>query len=363
MVENLKLSTKFTLLLVAVFIAGVLAGGLVLWRVLQQRVQNEVTAQGVMLIETMNAVRTYTSNHIRPLLADDLANSPAFIAETVPAFSARTVFEQFRQKPEYSNFWYKEAAANPTNPRDLADEFETAVLRQLQMDTTLKEVAGYRTLFGNEVYYSARPLAITSESCLACHSDPAVAPASLIATYGDQNGFGWQLNQIIAAQIIYVPANQVFDATLRSFVVMMSIFVAIFALIIILMNWLLRRYVIEPVGEMGVLAEKISKDEVKTADFESGHLSTLSSRADEIGDLAQLFQKMAREVYARTELLKQQVQQLRIEIDEAKRQQQVAEVTDSTFFRELKAQAGEIRKRRREEHEDAKEESPEEKNL
>ncbi len=55
----------------------------------------------------------------------------------------------------------------------------------------------------------------------------------------------------------------------------------------------------------------------------------------------------ALEAYIREQGLKQQIQQLRIEIDEVKRQQQVEEITESDFFQDLKAKAQEIRQRGR----------------
>lgn len=48
-------------------------------------------------------------------------------------------------------------------------------------------------------------------------------------------------------------------------------------------------------------------------------LDTVAVRSDELGQLARVFQHMASEVYAREQRLKQQVQALRIQIDEAKK--------------------------------------------
>lgn len=53
----------------------------------------------------------------------------------------------------------------------------------------------------------------------------------------------------------------------------------------------------------------------------------------------------ALEAYIREQGLKQEIQQLRIEIDEAKRQQQVSEIIESDFFTDLQARASKIRKR------------------
>jgi CHASE3 domain sensor protein len=55
----------------------------------------------------------------------------------------------------------------------------------------------------------------------------------------------------------------------------------------------------------------------------------------------------ALEAYVREQSLRQEIQQLRIEIDEAKRQQQVSEIVDTDFFSELQAKAREMRRRNR----------------
>lgn len=68
---------------------------------------------------------------------------------------------------------------------------------------------------------------------------------------------------------------------------------------------------------------------------------------DEIAQLSQVFGVMARDVMAREESLKRQVEELRIEIDEAKRAKQVSEIVDSEFFQDLKAKAAAMRKRSR----------------
>lgn len=54
----------------------------------------------------------------------------------------------------------------------------------------------------------------------------------------------------------------------------------------------------------------------------------------------------ALEAYIREQSLKQEIQQLRIEIDEVKRQKQVSEIVDTDFFQDLQAKARAIRSRR-----------------
>jgi len=53
----------------------------------------------------------------------------------------------------------------------------------------------------------------------------------------------------------------------------------------------------------------------------------------------------ALEAFAREQQLKQEIKQLRIEIDEAKRKKQVSEIVDSDFFKDLSSRAKEMRAR------------------
>lgn len=85
---------------------------------------------------------------------------------------------------------------------------------------------------------------------------------------------------------------------------------------------------------------------VESGTFELQSLDKVAARDDSLGQLARVFQKMARQVYAREERLKQQVQELRIEIDEVKKAHQVAEITETDYFRDLSQKAQRLRERR-----------------
>lgn len=82
---------------------------------------------------------------------------------------------------------------------------------------------------------------------------------------------------------------------------------------------------------------------VERGQFDSNSLSAVASRDDELGQLARVFQRMAHEVAAREQRLKQQVEELRIEIDEVKKQQQVADITESDAFRDVLERARRFR--------------------
>jgi CheY-like chemotaxis protein len=99
--------------------------------------------------------------------------------------------------------------------------------------------------------------------------------------------------------------------------------------------------------------EQVSRVTKAASELESGHfdpsvLSTVSARDDALGTLARRFATMAAEVQAREARLRDEVRELRIEIDQARQAQHVAEITDTDFFRDLRARTGDLRRMIRE---------------
>jgi hypothetical protein len=337
--------TRFTLILTLIFVVTIIAAWVIFSRVVQQQAEDEITYQASVLIAMLNSVRTYTNTEVNPLLAPSNAIGNEFIAQSVPAFSAREVFENFRKNEMYANFLYKEATLNPTNLRDLADDDEAQLLKNFQSNPALIEQSGFMTLDGQQVFYIAHPLKITSENCLSCHSDPQNAPISLISTYGSEHGFGWHLNDIISAQTIYVPAADIFTRAQRSLTLVMGILIVIFAVVIIVTDIGLRRAVVRPVVHIARLAQLIGLGKLTPEAIELQPVNKIANRGDELGHTARAIQRMAKEIYEREQKLKLTIQSLRIQIDTDKQTKEVKEITETDYFQSLQKQAQVIRER------------------
>ena len=281
--KNLRLGQKFTLLLFVVFLVGIIVSGIALSSLLNQSTQAQLTGKALMLMETMNSVREYTSSQVRPEIANRLETE--FLPETVPAYSAREVFETLRLNNEYADFFYKEATLNPTNLRDKADSFEAQLVEKFrQPGAKSSQISGFRSTPAGDLYYIARPIQIQKASCLDCHSTPDIAPASMIERYGPDNGFGWTMDEIVGAQMISVPAATVVRNARQSMVMILGIFAIVFALATLLVNLWLKRYVVRPLNRMALTAEAVSMGDTE-AEF------TIKSE-DEVGKLATAFNRM-----------------------------------------------------------------------
>jgi CheY-like chemotaxis protein len=84
---------------------------------------------------------------------------------------------------------------------------------------------------------------------------------------------------------------------------------------------------------------------VEAGGFDPTSLDDVAQSGGELGRLARVFQSMVREVQARVQRLQQQVQELRIEIDQSRKASQVAEVTETDYFRRLQQEAQTLRAR------------------
>ena len=111
--------------------------------------------------------------------------------------------------------------------------------------------------------------------------------------------------------------------------------------ILVAVVYLIARQIVRPVLVITDTAAAIEDGE-----FELSVLDAVKSRPDEIGQLARIFQNMAKQVYQREQRLKRQVAELTIEIDQARKEQQVAEITETDYFKELTKKARDLRDRR-----------------
>ncbi len=288
----MKLLLKFNLIFVLVFAAGLAATAYIARDLLRANAEAEVAGNARLLMESAVAARTFTSNQIAPLLQTQMKYT--FLPQSVPAFVATEVLGELRKKyPEYS---YKEATLNPTNPRDRAVEWEADLVNQFRNNSAVTEFVGQRDTPVGRTFYIARAMKITNPNCLVCHSVPDAAPAPMIQKYGTANGFGWNLNEVIGAQVVSVPMEVPFKRAEQTFGVFMSLIVGVFLAIGVVLNLMLWALVIRPVTRLSGLADRVSMGEMEAPEFET-------KARDEIGTLAESFGRMRKSLVQAMKML------------------------------------------------------------
>ena len=314
MFRRLKLSLKFTIMLSLVFIGAIAVSGGIFFYTTTEAAKNEVSSRGEFILTTMASVRDYTTNEINPLLAPKLNEQDGFIPQIVPTYSAQQVFSIIRQDPKYKDLAYRTAVLNPTNPADLADEFETELIEQFRDNPDQELIYGFREGRWQQEFYKAKPLFVTKPSCLECHSTPEAAPPSLIETYGPVGGFGWELNELIGMEIVALPSEKVFAIARRNLFLAMGIVIGLFAFVVLLINALLKWNIVRPITPMVRLADDLTAERMDAdpqAEKDILSLRKFARNHDEVGQLARIFVRMADAVYNRERSFAQQLQQMR----------------------------------------------------
>jgi len=287
----MSLLIRINLALGAVFIIGALIVGYACRAILEANAQREVFADAGLMMDSALAIRDYTANEIVPLLSGRIQSE--FPPQSVPFYAATQNFLRLRVRhPEYT---YKEATLNPMNPRDRAADWEGDIIQRFRNDANAKEMVGERDTPMGKSLYLARP--IRNESgCSPCHSTPSIAPQSLIARYGSVNGFGWQTNEIVGAQVVSVPFASATASADRAFRAFMVSLIAVFAVVFLVVNGVLYLLVVRPVRQIARVADRLSLGDMSAEDFPQ-------HGAEEIASVTRSFNRMRKSLEKAMRLL------------------------------------------------------------
>lgn len=278
----MKLLLKFNIIFLLLAGTGLALVAHVAYRFLMQNAQSEVLQQAKLMMESARATRDYTSVELKPLLKNVAGHENQFIPQTVPAYGATQSFNLLRKR--YPDYTYKEAALNPTNPRDRAADFEADIINTFRNHSDQTEIIGERPTPSGQSLYLAHPIMVKPD-CLECHDTPADAPKAMLNTYGPANGFGWKAGEVNAAQIVSVPTAVPIAIADKAYSTLVTYLVITFGLTLLAIDAALYFVVIRPVARLSTMADRVSRGELDMEELPiSGN--------DEIGALTNSFNRM-----------------------------------------------------------------------
>ena len=277
------LRTKFNLVMITAFLIGLAVATLLAWEITTEEAKRQMLSEATLLMRSGTAVRSYTSKEIGPLISEQM--SVRFLPHSVPSWSAQTVLKDVHKDfPDYS---YKEAALNPTNPSDRATAWEADIINEFKRNSELAEFVATRDTPAGQFLTFARPFRLTDRACLACHSTPASAPTTMVDLYGNSNGFGWVLNDVIGAQIVSVPMSVALTRAKHSLLAFVAALSAVFAGMLVILNVLMHFFILKPMQEITALARDVSAGKTDVPEYK------VKGR-DEIASLGRSFNLMHR---------------------------------------------------------------------
>ena len=291
----MKLRAKVNLALGGAFVIGLLLAGGSAYKVLTDEALDGSARDARIIMEGASAIRAYTLTEIYPLL--DAQLNVQFLPHTVSAYAAQTNFKLLQKKlPEYS---YREPALNPTNINDRAVDWEAEIINNFRERPDQTELTLIRNTHIGKFLILTRPLKVGSQGCLRCHSTPEAAPPTMIALYGSKNGFGWKLNEVVAAQVVSIPLAVPLRRAYDSLLLLVAGLVGVFLLMLVIVNVLLRILVVKPVISISDMATEVSMGKLDAPEY-------VHRSDDEIGSLATSFNRMRRSLQNTMKMLDEQ---------------------------------------------------------
>jgi len=237
----MSLMVRINLIVAAALAAVGLILSYVCWNVMQTNARRTVLDEASLMMDSALATRTYTSTEIVPLLESRMRTE--FLPQSVPFYAA-------------------------TNPRDRATDWEADVIQQFRDVPGTRQIVGQRETAMGSALYLAKPIRAEAE-CLLCHASAATAPATLLARYGSDNGFGWQANEVVGAHIVSVPLR---DATAKAAVTLHRILAAIILsmlCLLLLINAAIYLLIVRPIHRIVAVADELSVGNASAAAFDS----------------------------------------------------------------------------------------------
>ncbi len=261
----MKLLVKFNLLLAVVFALGLAATWFEARQFLRAEAQGAVLREAGLLADSATATRVYTEQSVTPYLAKAGDRDGVFLPQTIPFFATTTIFHEIQQ--QYPDYTYKEAALNPTNLRDRATDWEADLIQHFRDAPNDTELIRSRETANGPSLYLAHPIKVEA-GCLQCHSEPAIAPKTMLAHYGDS---------VPTSLPLRIASQGLLELTLGLFV--------IFLIVVSLIDIGLYVIVIRPLRVISQSADRISRGEMD--------LDQLTARGnDEVADVTRSFNRM-----------------------------------------------------------------------
>ncbi len=291
----MKIRWKIDLAMCAAFLVGLGLAGASAYEILTKNAVEDALQNARIMIEAASAIRTYTAQSIKPLLEPQM--KVQFLPHSIPSFAAQSNLKMVRAKlPEYT---YREPTLNPTNLSDRAIEWEADIINDFRNDANRQEAVVTRDTAVGRFVTLARPLKVGSQACLSCHSTPENAPATLVALYGGQNGFGWKLGEVVGAQVVSIPLAVPLARAYQALFWFIAALAVTFLVMIIIVDLLLRLLVVKPVVEISEMANSVSMGKLDTPEY-------VRESNDEIGTLAMSFNRMRRSLQNAMKMLDEQ---------------------------------------------------------
>ena len=299
-IKRSSLSLRFSLTIGAILLVFSALFSVLLYSYLRAEVIRDAEEKTMILMTQVEAMGGYVSETLRPKMFEILSKTHSadnFIIEAMSTTHVNLqVIKRFNKNlPQYI---YKRVSDRPINSENKADDFHMGMMEYFGKNPGQAKWKGIVKLNGEESLVYARPI-MSNKSCLKCHGDKERVPKRLLAKYGALGSFGWKAGVLVGVESIHIPLSLAL-ADVRKVAwdtFMFGLFTLGFLFLAFYVTF--RQVVSRPLNKLADIFTGISKGTEPLAK------KIPADRNDEIGDLTESFNTLARHLLDAEEKLRQ----------------------------------------------------------
>lgn len=279
--SNLKINTKFNLIMSLLLILLFLTASLLVYNRQQQLILKVAVDNGRLLARQIIETREYMSDSVRM--------EPESNYKLVPQVVATQVAKRITQD---SKFYVRQVSLRYRNPQNQPDAFETAQLKAFSQSPA-KEISGIVTSDGVKSFRYMQVM-VAEKSCLRCHGSYETAPRFVRERFPRGHiSYNYRLGEVIGAVSAGIPMDALYRQIGIDLAFDLGLRGIIFLVVILVMGALIRRTIITPIKMMSDTIAHVTE----TGDF-TERIPTYTK--DEVGQLINSFNGMMEELSFKT---------------------------------------------------------------
>ncbi|MDJ0805529.1 MAG: DUF3365 domain-containing protein [Gammaproteobacteria bacterium] len=276
-----SLASRFNLSLVIMYLCTVLITAPTVYFVTKQQVYERAEADLILLVDVVKSIQDFVATDLRPhFMKEKIFYSPSFSGIVATSRIAKYL------KQKQPQFYINNVSDNPLNLENRAKGLEQSLLERFRKNRNLESYNTVGQIDGQNYLVSSAPK-VSRKGCLRCHGEPAQAPQDVTTTYGTESGYGYRNGEVVGVSVVGVPLEDVQSLTLQRSLLVIGGITLLFALLFIVVNMLVKRLILIPIGDITELAKAVSQGDITRE-------VVVYRRNDEIADLANAFELMRR---------------------------------------------------------------------
>lgn len=302
--SSLKLSTKFTFAISLILLVFCIVFSSLLYYLLKNRVIEDANERTLVIMTQIAAVGDYVKSTLRPKMFEILPDiKDEFVVEAMSTTHVtQEVMKRFNK--DLKDYVYRRVSDNPLNPKNKADALHNEMIGFFRQNPERSSWNGIKKIEGMEFLIRVKGIK-AEKGCLKCHGNPAQAPKGLVKKYGTKSGFNWQEGGIIGAESVTIPIastlSQIRGIAISTFIFGFATLVYLF----LSLQGAFWKLVSKPINSLTLIFNGIAKG------TEPLKQELPIKARDEIGELTESFNQMARHLYHAHEGLRENAETLR----------------------------------------------------